>query len=186
MGEWRLTPKSYYKVVTRYNKLIETDILTERQEQIFKLWLEEGLTIREITDANIIKGKQGFVTDDTIRSEIKAVFGDIIDYLKPTGGDKRRCKRTNEEMLQHQRLRRKLITNNPNACCVVCGSKDNLQLDHIITYVIGGTTDESNVQVLCKSCHRKKTEQERQQLGWDKPLRQRYKSVTKSNREANE
>lgn len=37
--------------------------------------------------------------------------------------------------------------------CSKCESKDDLQLDHITPRSRGGTDDESNLQVLCKSCN---------------------------------
>jgi 5-methylcytosine-specific restriction enzyme A len=40
--------------------------------------------------------------------------------------------------------------------CEWCGSKDNLQLDHIIPVSAGGDSDDSNAQTLCVKCNNKK------------------------------
>jgi HNH endonuclease len=40
--------------------------------------------------------------------------------------------------------------------CIECGSKENLEFDHIIPVVEGGATTERNVQLLCEACNRKK------------------------------
>ncbi len=40
--------------------------------------------------------------------------------------------------------------------CVKCGSKINLQLDHIIPFAAGGLTVKSNLQTLCRECNRAK------------------------------
>ena len=40
---------------------------------------------------------------------------------------------------------------------------DNLEMDHIIPLVEGGTNRRENLQALCKKCHRKKTAVEQ---GW--------------------
>jgi hypothetical protein len=40
--------------------------------------------------------------------------------------------------------------------CVLCGSKENLCIDHIKPFVFGGKTEEGNLQTLCKSCNSKK------------------------------
>lgn len=37
--------------------------------------------------------------------------------------------------------------------CVKCKTTKNLQIDHIIPFIVGGTTDEKNLQTLCKTCN---------------------------------
>lgn len=37
--------------------------------------------------------------------------------------------------------------------CVQCGSKQNLQFDHIIPVVLGGATTVANLQLLCQPCN---------------------------------
>ena len=41
-------------------------------------------------------------------------------------------------------------------CCVVCGSAENLEIDHIIPVSRGGTNDRENLQLLCRTCNRSK------------------------------
>lgn len=38
--------------------------------------------------------------------------------------------------------------------CGWCGSKDNLEIDHIIPRSLGGTNDLKNLRILCRDCHR--------------------------------
>lgn len=40
--------------------------------------------------------------------------------------------------------------------CVACGATENIQLDHIIPVIKGGTTSIGNSQPLCKSCNSSK------------------------------
>jgi hypothetical protein len=40
--------------------------------------------------------------------------------------------------------------------CILCGSKSNLTVDHIIAYSRGGAHDISNFQCLCAKCNREK------------------------------
>jgi len=43
-----------------------------------------------------------------------------------------------------------------NKACVRCKSTEALEIDHIIPCCAGGTNDEGNLQVLCRSCNKKK------------------------------
>ena len=43
-----------------------------------------------------------------------------------------------------------------NGQCVRCGSRERLEFDHIIAVVVGGSSTERNVQLLCESCNRSK------------------------------
>lgn len=47
--------------------------------------------------------------------------------------------------------------------CAICSLelKDGFELDHRLPYALGGVTDVSNLQAVCKSCHRLKTASER-------------------------
>lgn len=44
-----------------------------------------------------------------------------------------------------------------NSSCAICGSIENLEIDHKIPLVLGGKNVVENVQVLCFKCHKNKT-----------------------------
>lgn len=48
-----------------------------------------------------------------------------------------------------------------NYTCQCCGRVGGrLELDHIVNVAQGGTNDKSNLQILCQSCHKTKTQSE--------------------------
>ena len=50
------------------------------------------------------------------------------------------------------------VFNRDEGKCISCGSKENLQFDHIIPIAKGGSNSEENVQLLCQQCNLKKSD----------------------------
>jgi hypothetical protein len=49
-----------------------------------------------------------------------------------------------------------LVWNRDQGKCVKCGSKENLEFDHIIPLSKGGSNTARNIQLLCEKCNRSK------------------------------
>jgi CRISPR/Cas system Type II protein with McrA/HNH and RuvC-like nuclease domain len=50
------------------------------------------------------------------------------------------------------------VWNRDGGKCVQCGTNENLEFDHIIPHSKGGANTYRNVQLLCESCNRQKSD----------------------------
>jgi len=51
-----------------------------------------------------------------------------------------------------------LVWNRDGGRCVICGSNENLEFDHIIPIAKGDSNTYRNIQLLCETCNRKKSD----------------------------
>jgi len=71
---------------------------------------------------------------------------------------------TREAMAERKWLRAQ-VNSTTYATCSVCYQMHlscNVEVDHVQPLMEGGTNDPGNIQILCKSCHRKKTTEQAQ------------------------
>ena len=52
---------------------------------------------------------------------------------------------------------KKIVFARDGGMCQCCGSYSNLEYDHIMPYSCGGTSETSNIQLLCLKCNRSKS-----------------------------
>jgi len=52
---------------------------------------------------------------------------------------------------------KRIVYTRDRGICKCCGSSLNLEYDHIVPYSCGGGSDVSNIQLLCRSCNRSKS-----------------------------
>jgi len=52
---------------------------------------------------------------------------------------------------------KKVVYSRDGGICQCCGSYENLEYDHIIPYSCGGSSEVSNIQLLCLTCNRSKS-----------------------------
>jgi hypothetical protein len=52
---------------------------------------------------------------------------------------------------------KKVVFSRDGGICQCCGSSKSLEYDHIIPFSCGGSSDISNIQLLCQACNRSKS-----------------------------
>lgn len=52
---------------------------------------------------------------------------------------------------------KKIVYSRDGGICKCCGSSINLEYDHISPFSCGGSSDISNIQLLCQKCNRSKS-----------------------------
>ncbi len=52
---------------------------------------------------------------------------------------------------------KKIVFSRDGGICQCCGSSNRLEYDHITPFSCGGSSDASNIQLLCMSCNRSKS-----------------------------
>lgn len=76
----------------------------------------------------------------------------ILDIEQLDNPDQNKRRKPIPESVKHEVWRR------DNGKCVQCGSNENIEFDHIIPFSKGGADTARNLQLLCQSCNRKKTD----------------------------
>ena len=61
--------------------------------------------------------------------------------------------------------------------CVKCGSRNDLEVDHIVSDAKGGNSLMSNLQTLCHNCHSIKTKQEIAEAHKEMHMHSKYHEV---------
>ncbi len=54
-------------------------------------------------------------------------------------------------------ITKKIVYSRDGGICKCCGSSTSLEYDHITPYSCGGSSDVSNIQLLCQKCNRSKS-----------------------------
>ena len=76
--------------------------------------------------------------------------------IKFTIGKRKRAKRKPAKRKHIPKAVRDAVMERDNYTCVYCGSTNNPELDHNEAHANNGSDEIDNLQVLCKSCNRRK------------------------------
>ena len=92
-----------------------------------------------------LRAKKLYFDEQTELSNLKATVSNLEAALKYTKNGSRR-----QPIPEDVKLR---VWARDGGACVRCGSKENLQFDHIIPVDKGGSNSEENIQILCQKCN---------------------------------
>ena len=163
----RLTPESHYEASVILYRILNCDFpehitwnVPYEHILMLKNFIIEGLNAHEIERLHILKSRKGnYMSSDMISIWLNRYLPNLIYEEKKS---KYRRWHDTEELKAYLDYRNNL----PKTPCTICGSIENLELDHIITYAAGGRSTLDNLQWLCHACHRKKTIKEAREFRW--------------------
>ncbi len=100
--------------------------------------------------STVRKASRTFNRIDKIQKDIKFTIGRI----KPA--KRKPAKRKPAKRKHIPKAVRDAVMERDNYKCVYCASTNNPELDHDEARANGGSDDDDNLQVLCRSCNRRK------------------------------
>ncbi|MFH0791187.1 MAG: HNH endonuclease signature motif containing protein [Candidatus Omnitrophota bacterium] len=133
-----------YKTLPVEEIIFNTEI--ERRDKAYLLRLIHGYQLDEageLIDTAIKEGRKAKLSEAKRKIAQKAAEA----YSNIPSDDERKPISDEVKMFVWQRDKGK---------CVKCGSQENLEYDHIIPVVKGGSNTERNIQLLCEKCNREK------------------------------
>ncbi len=116
-----------------------------KRELIFKIDFE-GIIINFLSGSHMLG--ENVLLIDTSKNAINSRFIEIEEINDETK------KLSREPILQ---IVQDKVWNRDGGRCVKCGSNEKLEFDHIIPFSKGGANTYRNLQLLCESCNRKKS-----------------------------
>lgn len=151
----KFTVDQWIEFRERLKNYIELNILTERDKRILtelivNMKSTEQLAYLARTDEEYswLKSNQNKpMSSRRIHQLLTAYFPEF--HIQTTNKKERK-----EQKIRNEQniIRQIMIT--PESRCSHCGSKDDLEIHHLMPIVFGGDNDEFDLSILCKDCHR--------------------------------
>ncbi len=187
MSEWRDLESLYgFEVRGKAMSSAKQEFITKLREEVDKQMVEYWNVLQKTNDKPIPFGGSSDAMKEIFKKEIKGIvilccnaFFEVrglyseeeakllvqekirrdkseIDYIKFR-------KNTPEDQPDYERLRipenvRNEVWRRDQGKCVQCNSVRNLEFDHLIPLSKGGSNTARNLQLLCETCNRKKSD----------------------------
>lgn len=134
-----------------YGKIDESKWKRELRKFINSIILKETTLPYHLHTSNPAKAKPEVISDliENINNIIVAEFPQ--DLIKTKKAKKTRTRKPIPSKVKDE------VWNRDGGQCVQCGSKENLEFDHIIPHSRGGADTVRNLQLLCEHCNRSKS-----------------------------
>lgn len=154
----KFTVDQWFEFRERLKKYIELNILSERDERILtelivNMKSTEQLAYLARTDEEYswLKSNQNKpISSRRIHQILTDYFPEF--HIQTTNKKQRKDQKIRNEQ---NVIRQTIIT--PESCCSHCGSKENLEIHHLMPIIFGGDNNEFDLSILCNDCHKKFT-----------------------------
>lgn len=154
---------TYYKVLTSQTKLLPGNLILSNQKFRFVSQMggfEFGLSkiagVRYQHPGGIFLQLTRTQGNGFYECQQGPILAEVIQAL---------IRMNNRHLIQQQTSSRQIpqhikaaVFQRDQGRCVQCGSTSNIEYDHIIPFSRGGATSENNLQILCHSCNKAKSD----------------------------
>lgn len=152
---WNISNRNLKKIFNFIENFKPKNEMQKRDKKILKYAFEENMTalqIANLKDKDIVSFSNREKGKNLSNGEISRIIRSYnlieekrIDYSKRNGYQRR--KEITKKILKKEIRKPKI--------CGCCGSKDNLELHHIIPISLQGNDEYYNLLYLCHGCHQK-------------------------------
>ncbi len=97
------------------------------------------------------------ILDELLRLDfLVEVDADDVDFDSPKTTSKKIAQKNGFGSRHIKDKTKKEIFERDGGCCKECKSDQNIEYDHILPVSAGGSSEKENIQLLCRSCNRRK------------------------------